>query len=44
MKAVIKSISIQNFKGVKSATYQFDGKNVSVIGTKLGECNGKIAE
>ena len=32
MKAVIKSISIQNFKGVKSATYQFDGKNASAIG------------
>ena len=32
MKAVIKSIGIQNFKGVKNATYQFDRKNVSVIG------------
>lgn len=32
MKALIKSISIQNFKGVKNATYHFDGKNVSVIG------------
>ena len=32
MRAVIKSINVQNFKGVKNATYQFDGKNVSVIG------------
>lgn len=32
MRATIKSISLENFKGVKSATYQFDGKNVSVIG------------
>ena len=32
VKALIKSISIQNFKGVKNATYHFDGKNVSVIG------------
>lgn len=32
MKATIKRISLENFKGVKSATYQFDGKNVSVIG------------
>ncbi len=32
MKATIKSICLENFKGVKSATYQFDGKNVSVIG------------
>lgn len=41
MKATIKSINLENFKGVKSATYQFDRKNVSVIGTKPGECNGK---
>lgn len=41
MKATIKRISLENFKGVKSATYQFGGKNVSVIGTKPGECNGK---
>lgn len=32
MKAIIKSISLENFKGVKSADYIFDGKNVSVIG------------
>lgn len=32
MRATIKSISLENFKGVKSATYQFDGKNASVIG------------
>lgn len=32
MKATIKSIHLENFKGAKSATYQFDGKNVSVIG------------
>lgn len=32
MQVKIKSISLQFFKGVKSATYQFDGKNVSVIG------------
>lgn len=32
MKARIKSIHLENFKGVKSATYQFDGKNISVIG------------
>lgn len=32
MKATIKRINLENFKGVKSATYQFDGKNVSVIG------------
>lgn len=41
MQAKIKSIHLENFKGVKNATYQFDGKNVSVIGTKPGECNGK---
>lgn len=32
MKATIKRISLENFKGVKNATYQFDGKNASVIG------------
>ena len=28
----IKSISLQNFKGCKNATYTFDGKNVTVCG------------
>lgn len=32
MKATIKSLHLENFKGVKSATYQFGGKNVSVMG------------
>lgn len=32
MRATIKSIRLENFKGVKNATYQFDGKNVSVMG------------
>lgn len=32
MKTTIKSIHLENFKGVKSATYHFDKKNVSVIG------------
>lgn len=32
MQARIKSLHLENFKGVKSATYQFDGKNASVIG------------
>lgn len=32
MRATIKSISIENFKGVKSATYNFEGKNVSIMG------------
>lgn len=32
MKATIKSLHLENFKGVKNATYQFNGKNVSVIG------------
>ncbi len=32
MKATIKSLHLENFKGVKFATYQFDGKNVSVVG------------
>lgn len=32
MQAKIKSLHLENFKGVKNATYQFDGKNVSVVG------------
>ena len=32
MQAKIKSLHLENFKGVKSSAYQFDGKNVSVIG------------
>ena len=32
MKATIKQIILQNFKGCKSATYTFDGKNVTVCG------------
>ena len=32
MKAVIKNIALQNFKGCKKATYTFDGKNVTVCG------------
>lgn len=32
MQAKIKSLHLENFKGVKNATYQFDGKNVSAIG------------
>lgn len=32
MQATIKSLHLENFKGVKSATYQLGGKNVSVIG------------
>ncbi len=32
MQAKIKSLHFENFKGVKNATYQFDGKNVSAIG------------
>lgn len=32
MKAVIKRITLENFKGVKSATYEFDGKNASAKG------------
>lgn len=32
MQATIKRISLENFKGVKSATYQFDGKNIMVRG------------
>ena len=32
MKSVIKNITLQNFKGCKSSTYSFDGKNVTVCG------------
>lgn len=32
MKAVIKQIIMQNFKGCNNATYTFDGKNVTVCG------------
>lgn len=32
MQTKIKSLHLENFKGVKNATYQFDGKNVSIIG------------
>lgn len=32
MQVTIKSLRLENFKGVKSTIYQFDGKNVSVIG------------
>lgn len=32
MKAVIKQIILQNFKGCKNATYTFDGKNVTACG------------
>ncbi len=32
MQAKIKSLHLENFKGVKSATYQFGGKNASAIG------------
>lgn len=32
MQVKIKSLHLDDFKGVKSAIYQFDGKNVSVIG------------
>ncbi len=32
MQTKIKSLHLENFKGVKSATYQFGGKNVSVMG------------
>ena len=32
MQARIKSLHLENFKGVKNATYQFDKKNVSAIG------------
>lgn len=33
MKAVIKQIILQNFKGCKNDTYTFDGKNVTVCGS-----------
>ena len=32
MKAVIKQIALQNFKGCKNSTYTFNGKNVTVCG------------
>ena len=32
MKATIKEIILQNFKGCKEAAYTFDGKNVTVCG------------
>lgn len=32
MQVKIKSLHLENFKGVKNTTYQFNGKNVSVIG------------
>ena len=32
MKATIKQIALQNFKGCKNATYTFDGKNATVSG------------
>lgn len=32
MKAVIKNITLQNFKGCKNATYTFNGKNATVCG------------
>lgn len=32
MQVKIKSLHLENFKGAKNATYQFDGKNVSVMG------------
>ena len=32
MQTKIKSLHLENFKGVKSSTYQFDGKNASAIG------------
>lgn len=32
MKATIKSLTLQNFKGCKEKTYQFDGKNATVSG------------
>lgn len=35
MQATIKSISLENFKGTKSASYAFDGRSASVTG-----CNG----
>ena len=32
MKAVIKQIALQNFKGCRNETYTFDGKNATVCG------------
>lgn len=32
MKAVVKQITLENFKAAKSATYEFDGKNISIKG------------
>lgn len=32
MQAKIKSLHLENFKGTKRATYNFEGKNVSVMG------------
>lgn len=32
MKATIKSLTLQNFKGCKEKTYQFNGKNATVSG------------
>ena len=32
MQTKIKSLHLENFKGAKNATYQFDGKNVSITG------------
>ncbi len=32
MKAVIKNIALQNFKGCKKATHTFDGNNVTICG------------
>ena len=32
MKATIKEIILQNFKGCKEAAYTFDGNNVTVCG------------
>ena len=32
MELKIKNIVLQNFKGCKSATYQINGKNVTVSG------------
>ena len=32
MKATIKSLTLQNFKGCQEKTYQFDGKNATVSG------------
>ena len=32
MQVKIKSLHLENFKGAKNATYQLDGKNVSIMG------------